>query len=245
MEKKVVLITGASNGIGKSMVYEFAKKGYHVVLNYNNSKDSANNIVADLTKKGYSVIAIKADVADYVQVEYMVQEAIKTFGHIDVLINNAGVCCNKILIDTSTYDIASIISTNLIGTINVTKATIPHFINRNKGKIINISSVWGIYGASGESVYSASKGGIISFTKSMAKELAYNNINVNCIAPGVVDTKMMKKFTKKELNDIKDEIPLGRLAKPKEIADVALFLSSKNAIYITGQVIEVDGGYCL
>lgn len=245
MEKKVVLITGASNGIGESMAREFAKKGYCVCLNYHKSKAKADKIINDLTSKGYHVIGLKADVTDINQVEKMIYEAVATFGHIDILINNAGISCNKILLDTLTEDINQTISTNLIGTINVTKAILPHFISITKGKIINISSIWGLYGASGESIYSASKGGIISFTKSMASELAYNNINVNCIAPGVVDTDMMKSYTKEELKNIKSEIPFNRFAKPKEIADLAIFLASKNADYITGQVIQIDGGYRL
>ena len=245
MDKRVVLITGASNGIGKEMALEFAKKGYCVAINYNKSKTNAVKLVEELLGKGYRAMCVKCDVSDYNEVELMINNVIKTFGHIDVLINNAGVALEKVLIDTNEKDIENIIKTNLYGTINCTKFASEHMASRNYGNIINISSVWGIFGASGESIYSASKGGIVTFTKAMAKELAYNGINVNCIAPGVVDTNMMNAYTKEEKQQIKNDIPLRRFAKPKEIARLALFLASKDASYITGQVIQIDGGYCL
>lgn len=243
MEKKVVLITGASQGIGAEIARVFAKNGYCVAINYFKSKDSAENLANELGSLGCSPICVKADVSNLSEVTNMTNYVIKTFGHIDVLINNAGIASNNILLDETEKNIHNVISTNVLGTINCTRAIYSHMVGRNQGCIINMSSIWGIYGASGESVYSASKGAIISFTKAMAKELAYSNINVNCIAPGVVDTNMMKGFSNEELAEIKGQIPLGRFANSNEIAKLALYLASEDASYITGQVIQIDGGF--
>lgn len=243
MENKVVLITGASNGIGASMAKTFAQNGYTVVINYNKSKDNAEKLEKELINLGYNAICIKANVANPIECKQMIQTAIKTFGHIDVLINNAGICSNNILIDETDDNINNVISTNLLGTIYCSKEVANYMIKRNFGKIINISSIWGVCGASGETVYSASKGGIIAFTKALSKELAYNNITVNAIAPGVVNTNMMKNYTNEELISIKNEIPLRRFAECKEIANLALYLASDNANYITGQTIQIDGGF--
>lgn len=245
MENKVVLITGASNGIGSAMAKMFAQNGYKVVINYNHSFDNAKNLADEICSMGQTAVVCKCDVGKSDEVKAMIDEVIDTFGHIDVLINNAGICSNNILIDETDDNINKVISTNLIGTINCTKYVSKHMLQREQGKIINISSIWGIFGASNESIYSASKGGVITFSKAMAKELGYNGITVNCIAPGVVDTKMMSNYTTEELEDIKNNIPLKRFATPSEIANLAVFLASNNADYITGQVITIDGGFTL
>lgn len=244
MNKKVVLITGASNGIGLEMAKTFAENDYVVIVNYFKSKQNAENLAKELTEKGHTALLFQADVENFVQVENMVKEIIKIFGHIDVLINNAGVCSSKILLDETTDSIIKTINTNLIGTINCCKAVYGYMTSKNYGKIINVSSVWGLYGASEETVYSASKGGINAFTKALSKELIYSGINVNAIAPGVVNTNMMKNYTHEELEQIKNDIPLKRFASAKEIAELALFLASDKASYITGQIIQIDGGYC-
>lgn len=244
MEKKVVLITGASNGIGEAMARVFSQNDYVVIINYNSSQDKALMLESELREKGYDALAIKADVSNSYEVKTMVNEALKTFGHIDILINNAGTSSVKLLIDESEENINKTISTNLIGSVYCTKEVIKNMIKRQYGKIINISSIWGNFGASMESIYSASKGGINAFTKAMAKELAYSNIQVNAIAPGVVDTKMMDHFTSEDKEKLKAEIPFGRFARPIEIAKLALFLASSDADYITGQIIQIDGGYC-
>lgn len=245
MNSKVVLITGASNGIGKAMAILFAQNGYRVVIGYNNSDKSAQELANSLCQNGYTAICVKADISKDDQVNALVQETISTFGHIDVLINNAGVCSYNLLIDEDIQTINKTISTNLVGTINCTKCVCKHMMQNKCGKIINMSSVWGLYGASNESIYSASKGGIIAFTKAMAKELSYSGITVNCIAPGIVDTNMMSKFSSDELSQLKSEIPFGRFANPDEIAQLALFLASDKANYITGQTIQIDGGFAL
>ena len=245
MENKVVLITGASGDIGSCIAESFLNNNYKVVICYNNSKQSALNLAKKNKEKEQNYLCIKVDVSKYDDVKKLVNEVISIFGHIDILINCAGISSYNLLIDESDENIDKVINTNLIGTINMCKEVSKNMIKRNYGKIINISSVWGIFGASNETVYSASKGGINTFTKALAKELAYCNINVNAVAPGVVNTKMMSKFSEKELDEIKNEIPFGRFAEPKDISNLVLFLASDASNYITGQIIQIDGGFCV
>jgi len=242
MDKKVAIITGASNGIGAEIALKLANENYFVLINYNKSEESANNVLNQITKSNHIALKYKADVSDFQECKEMVDFCLKNFGHIDLLVNNAGISSNNLLIDEDVNNISSIINTNLIGTINMCKIVSEHMISRQSGKIINISSIWGVCGASNETVYSASKGGIIAFTKALAKELAYNNILVNCIVPGVVDTNMLNEKIKTELDELKNEIPLNRFAKPSEIANLVNFLASENADYITGQVFQINGG---
>lgn len=241
--KKVVLITGASNGIGMELAKDFANENYCVVINYNKSEQNAIDLANELCAMGHNAISYKADVSNEEQVENMVKYIIEVYGHIDVLINNAGVCSYNILIDETLSSICNQLNTNLLGTIICSKSVTKQMIKQNYGRIINISSIWGICGASGETVYSATKGGIIAFTKALAKELAYSNILVNCVAPGVVDTKMLNHLSNDEKNDLLNEIPLGRFATSKDISNSVLFLASEQASYITGQIIQVDGGF--
>lgn len=245
MNKKVVLITGASNGIGSAIAKMFAENDYVVAINYNKSKLNAELLCNSLLNCGYNAICVKGDVSNADDVKNMINELVLTFGRIDVLINNAGISSNKLLIDEDIENINNVIATNLLGTIYCSKECVKHMISQGYGKIINISSIWGVVGASMESVYSASKGGIIAFTKALAKELAYSNITVNAIAPGVVDTNMLNCFSDKEKEEIKSQIPLGRFITPKEIAQQCLHLSSDQCECITGQIIQIDGGYCI
>lgn len=242
-KNKVVLITGASKGIGAQIAKSFAQSGYNVVINYNQSRIQAETLANELCSLGVSAIAIKADISNFNEINKMINETLNIFGHIDVLVNNAGVCSYKIIIDETIDSINSQINTNLLGTILCSQCVAKTMIKQNFGKIINISSIWGIVGASGESVYSATKGGIISFTKALAKELSYSNITVNAIAPGVVETEMLNKLTMKEKESLKEEIPLGRFASPEDIANGVLFLASDKANYITGQTLQIDGGF--
>lgn len=241
--KKVVIITGASNGIGANIAKSFALAGYCVVINYNKSKQKADNLANKLSSAGHTAISYKADVSDFNQVNDMIKYVLEIFGHIDVLINNAGVCSYKILIDENIDSITKQINTNLLGTIVCSQVVSKQMIKQNFGKIINIASIWGICGASGETVYSATKGGIITFTKALAKELAYSNVTVNAISPGVVDTDMINHLSLDEKQELINEIPLGRLATTEDISNCALFLASDKANYITGQNIQVDGGF--
>jgi len=245
MEKKVAIVTGASNGIGASIAYNLAKDGYYVIINYNKSEDKAKEILNKITDENGSALIFKADVSNYMECENLYNFCLKNFGHIDLLINNAGIASCNLLIDESFENINKVINTNLVGTIYMSKVVSEHMIKRQSGNIINISSIWGIYGASNETVYSASKGGIITFTKALAKELAYSNIKVNCIAPGVVDTNMLNCYSKDELNELKNEIPFNRFASTQDISNLVMFLASDKSSYITGQTFQIDGGFCL
>jgi len=239
---KTVLITGASRGIGADIARIFAKNGYNVVINYFKSNQKAENLADELARKGTRAIAIKADIGDPVQVKMLVKQTLDIFGKIDVLVNNAGIALNKLLIDCSTAEIDDVVVTNLMGTIYTTKEVLPSMMSNMDGKIINISSMWGNVGGSMESVYSASKGGIIAFTKAVAKEVGLNNINVNCVCPGVILTDMTKNISVTDMRDLQDQTALGRIGQPQDVAGVVYYLATEQANYITGTVINVDGG---
>lgn len=234
---KNVLITGGTRGIGKALVKTFSVAGYRVILNYIKSDDLAYQL-----KDEYNAVLLKYDITNEADVNKMCDFIISEYGGIDVLINNAGVSLIKMLQDTESEDYDFIFNTNMKSVYMLTKKTVPYMINKKYGKIINISSMWGIRGASCETVYSASKAAIIGFTKALSKELGPSNINVNCIAPGVILTDMNKGLDKETLDGLKEETPLERLGTPSDIAKTALFLASEDASFITGQVICVDGG---
>lgn len=246
MKKKTVIITGSSRGIGAEMARQFAKNNYNVVINYNKSKDKAMEVLEQITKNGGTAIAVKADIRVLEEVEYLYNTTIKTFGTIDVLINNAGIALTKLFIDCSFKDYQEIFYTNFRGGVALVKLVLPHMLSNGHGKIINITSVWGQTGGAMEVLYSASKGAIISFTKALAKEYALSGITVNAIAPGVIKTDMIKRiYIDGEVDEVKKKIPMGEIADPIEVANLALFLASENANYITGQVLAVNGGfYC-
>ncbi len=239
---KTVIVTGASKGIGADIAIHFAEKGYNVVINYNSSAPSALLLQRSLAENGFSVIAHKANVTNKLEVELMIKEAIYHFGSVDIFVNNAGICHEALLTDTEEYDIDNLIDVNLKGVINCCKAVLPHMIERKNGKIINISSVWGLTGGACESIYSATKAGVIGLTKALAKEVGPSNITVNCIAPGMIDTQMNSSLTDEEKKDFTDKLPISRIGTTTEIAETALFLASDAADYITGQTIAVDGG---
>lgn len=242
---KTVLITGASKGIGAATAILFAQKGYNVVINYNNSYESASLLARSLSANGYSVMTHKANVANKLEVDLMVKETLYKFGSLDILVNNAGVAYQGLITDTDEIDFARIIDTNLKGTFNCCKAVTSSMVNKGSGKIINISSMWGQVGASCEVAYSASKAGIIGLTKALAKELAPSGITVNCIAPGLIETSMNSNLTVEELADFVETIPLGRMGSADEIAEAIEFLASDKADYITGQVLGINGGYVI
>lgn len=234
---KNVLITGASHGIGAASAALFAKQGYRVFLNYCSSQEEAVKI-SDET----GAVPVCADVSDPMQVQQMVEWIHQEYGRIDVLVNNAAIAQQKLFSDITLEDWERMFAVNTRGTFLVTKAVLPDMIHKKQGKIIQVSSIWGMTGASCEVHYSASKAAIIGFTKALAKELGPSNIQVNCVAPGVVDTKMNAHLTREELEEICEEIPLGRFARPEEIAKIILFLAGEESDYFTGQVISPNGG---
>lgn len=243
--KRTVIVTGSSKGIGAAAAIMFAQKGFNVVINYNESYESASLLCSSLVSNGYSVITQKANVANKMEVDLMVKETLYKFGSIDVLINNAGVAYQGLIIDTDEIDFDRIIDIDLKGVFNCCKSVTQTMVNQKSGTIINISSMWGQVGASCEVAYSAAKAGVIGLTKALAKELAPSGITVNCIAPGLIETGMNSNLTVEELNDFVNEIPLGRMGSADEIAAAAYFLASPAADYITGQVLGINGGYII
>ena len=242
---KTVLITGASRGIGKQIAKQFAKHGYNVAINYNKSIDKAKSLYEEIISLNANAILVKADIKNSNEVKKMIEKTIACFGHIDVLINNAGISYKGLFIDENNEITKEIIDTNLLGAMYTSKYVLPHMLKNGGGKIINISSIWGKVGASLECSYSTSKAGLIGLTKSLAKEYGYNNIFVNCICPGLVDTDMNKNLSKQELEDVINQIPAKRIGKTEDISNLVLFLAENTGDYINGQIITVDGGFTL
>ncbi|MEN8904919.1 MAG: SDR family oxidoreductase [Clostridiales bacterium] len=242
---KTILITGASRGIGKETAILFAKKRYNVIINYNKSGDEALKIKDELNNKGYSVRAIKADVSNRNEVNEMINEILNIFGSIDVLVNNAGIAGYSLFTEITENEWDNIINVNLKGLFNCTQEVLKIMIKNKKGKIINISSVWGIIGASCEVHYSASKAGVIGLTKALAKEVGLSGIQVNCIAPGVIETDMLNEFTDEDKKQILSEIPMNKFGGIEDISKLIYFLASEKSSYITGQVISPNGGFVI
>ena len=240
---KNVLITGASKGIGKSTALLFAKKGYNVVINFNTDFDGAQMAARECESFGVSAIAIEGDISISDQVLKIVQVAEKEIGNIDILVNNAGISLQKLFQDTSEEEWDKIFNVNVKGAYLFSKYLLPHMIKQKSGCIINVSSIWGKVGASCEVCYSASKAALIGMTKALAKEVGPSGIRVNCVAPGVVKTQMTECFSKEALEELKEDISLGYIASPEEIAKSIVFLASDDASYITGQVLGVNGGF--
>lgn len=237
VESRVCCITGGARGIGAALVSTFCDAGFRVVFTYRSG--SSDEKAAALARQG-RVIAVKCDSGSEDGAHALLSAAIKAFGRADVLINNAGSSLYKLVQDTSMTDYDKAIEDNLTSVFVNGKAFAKHFVSRGSGKIINISSVWGVRGGALESVYSAAKAGVIGFTKSLAKELAPSGITVNAIAPGVINTDMLNGFSSGEIDALTSEIPLGRLGSPQDVASAALYLA--NAHYITGQILNVNGG---
>ncbi len=241
--RKNVIITGASKGIGAETAKKFAKEGYNVLINYNSSQSSALEIKKEINKCFPDVIAeiYKCDVSKYEECKKMVNYALSIFGKIDCLVLNAGIAQNKLIIDTCPKDFDTLIGTNLKGAHNMILSAISNMISNKNGSIVCVSSVCGVSGGSCEALYSATKAGLIGLSKALSKELGSSNIKVNCVAPGVIDTDMNKNLTQKEKSELENSISLGRMGKPKEVADAIFFLASSD--YITGQTLVVDGGF--
>ena len=238
--KKVALITGGSRGIGKEIAKKFAEENYNLVINYISDNTDLEALKEEF--KMTKVLLIKTDVANYESCENMVEEAIKEFGRIDVLVNNAGITKDTLLMRMKEEDFDRVIDINLKGTFNMTKAVTPYMMKQRNGKIVNISSVVGVIGNAGQSNYAASKAGIIGFTKSVARELASRNILANCVAPGFIKTDMTDVLSDAVKENIHSQIPLKKMGEAKEVAKAVYFLASEENTYITGQVLNVDGG---
>ena len=239
---KCALITGATRGIGKQIAITLAKQGYNIALNYRKENEELENTKKEIEKIGVQILAVKGDVANFEDCENFVTHVIERFGQIDVLVNNAGITKDMLLMRMKKEDFEQVIDTNLVGTFNVTKNVVPYMMKARSGRIINISSVVGISGNAGQTNYSASKAGIIGFTKSLAKEIASRNILVNAVAPGFIETNMTDVLKDDVKQEIAKNIPLKRMGTTQDVANVVKFLASDDSSYITGQVINVDGG---
>ena len=242
-ENKVALITGGSRGIGKSIAEKFAKNGYNLVINYVSDSTKTEELAKEFQDgNNIEVLFIKGDVTDFNSCENMVKQTIEKFGKIDVLVNNAGITKDGLLMRMKEEDFDKVINVNLKGTFNVTKTVVPYMMKQKNGRIVNISSVVGVTGNAGQCNYAASKAGIIGFTKSLAKELASRNILANAVAPGFIKTDMTNVLSDAVKETINTQIPLKKMGESSEVANAVYFLGNEENTYITGQVLNVDGG---
>lgn len=240
--KKTVLITGSSRGIGKATATLFARNGYRVIINYHQSKEAAEQLCTKLNQEGCETICLYADVSKRNEVEALVEESVRHFGEIDILVNNAGIAEMKLFTDIEESYWDRIFEVNVKGMFHCCQCIVPSMISRKSGKIINISSIWGLVGASCETHYSATKGAILGFTKALAKELGPSGIQVNAVAPGAVYTDMITGLDQSILDQVKEETPLGVIGLPEEIAETIYFLASQKGDLYTGQVFSPNGG---
>ncbi len=239
---KVALITGGTRGIGKEIAYTLAEENYDIIINYRTENEELMKLKKEIEQKRVRCLLLKGDVSNFEDCKKLVEEAINRMNHIDVLVNNAGITKDMLLMRMKPEDFNEVINVNLIGTFNMTKNVINYMMKERKGRIINVSSVVGISGNAGQTNYAASKAGIIGFTKSLAKEVASRNILVNAIAPGFIQTDMTNILKENVKDEITKTIPLKRMGTAKDVANVVKFLVSEDSSYITGQVIQVDGG---
>lgn len=245
LEGKIALVTGGGRGIGKAIALELAKNGADVIINYNGSEQRAMEVVKEIEGFGQKAYAYKCDVSDYSACEEMVAMILKEHSKVDILINNAGITRDNLILRMTEKDYDDVLNINLKGAFNTIKHLSKNFLKLRGGKIINISSVSGVLGNAGQANYSASKAGLIGLTKSIARELSSRNVCVNAVAPGFVATEMTEALPEEAMAKAKESIPLGRIGEAKDIANAVVFLASDNANYITGQVICVDGGMAI
>lgn len=238
---KTVLITGASGGIGTAIAKEMNKAGYAVALTYNKNKEKAEKLCAQLN----NAQAFQCDISSFASVEKLYADVTAAFGSIDAVVNNAGTAFTGLVQDMTEAQILHLTNTDLNGVIYSSRFAAEHMVKKHTGVIVNISSIWGVVGASCEAVYSAAKGGVITFTKALAKELGYSGVRVNCVSPGVIKTPMLDCYSADDLQALADETPLGRIGQPEDVAKAVKFLISDDASFITGQNLVVDGGISL
>ncbi len=239
---KFALVTGASRGIGKACALKLAELGADVAVNYSSSKEKAEEVVSQIRKMGRQAVAIKADISIQEEAEALVEDTIKYLGGLDILVNNAGVARDSLLIRMKEEDWTKVLETNLSSVFFTTKSASKYMMKKRQGRIINMSSVVGVSGNAGQANYAASKAGVIGFSKSIAKELAPRNILVNVIAPGFIETDMTDALTEQQKEGILSVVPLKQYGKPEDVANAVAFLASEESRYLTGQVINVDGG---
>ncbi|MEA1979293.1 MAG: 3-oxoacyl-[acyl-carrier-protein] reductase [Chloroflexota bacterium] len=242
---KVAIVTGASRGIGRAIASEFGGRGARVVVNFNQNSSAADEVVKTISESGGEAYAHQADVSVFEQADGLVKTAIEKYGDLHILVNNAGITRDGLIMTMSESDWDDVIQTNLKSTFNCCKAAIRHMLRRRYGRIINIASVSGIMGNPGQTNYSASKAGQIGFTRALAREVASRTITVNAIAPGFIQTDIWSTVPEDAQESLMDIIPLGRVGQPEEIAKAAAFLASDDAAYITGHILTVDGGIAM
>lgn len=238
---QTAIVTGASRGIGRSIAVALGRAGAHVVVNYLSSRDAANEVVQTILNLGSKAVAVQADVTRQDEVNRLVVAA-TALGQPQILVNNAGIAEARLLLETSLEDWERMLNSNLTAPFLCTKAVLPYMLRTGYGRIINMSSIWGISGGSYEVAYSASKGGIIAFTKALAKEVGPSGITVNAVAPGAIETDMLQSLSKEEVMQLQARTPVGRLGHPDDVANAVLFLASPRTSYITGQIISPNGG---
>lgn len=239
---RVVIVTGGATGIGAATVIRFAEQGDTVILNYHHSREAAMMLAESLRSRGYMVYPCRADVTNRAELEKMVDNVLREFGKIDVLVNNAGVDAVGLFSEMSVDEWNHIVSVNLNGVFHATQAVLPAMLKRHEGSIIHLSSIWGQTGGSCEVAYSATKAALIGMTKALAKELGPNGIRVNCVAPGVINTRMNAHLSLDDMNQLAERTPLSRIGEPDEVASCIVFLASDAASFVTGQVLAPNGG---
>ena len=242
LNNKIALITGASRGIGRGIALAFAESGCNVAFTYRSSSEEAKELEKELTKLGVKSKSYKSDASNLIDSNKLIEDVVRDFESIDVLVNNAGITKDNLLMRMSEDDFDNVINTNLKSVFNMSSSVQRLFLKQRKGSIINIGSIVGLKGNPGQSNYAASKAGIIGFSKSLALELGSRNIRVNVIAPGFIETEMTDNLSEKIIENWKNNIPLKRIGKPEDVANACIFLASDMSEYITGQVIQVDGG---
>lgn len=241
--RKNALITGASRGIGRETARVLAEQGYRLALHYHRSEQQAQELAAELTAAGADVELFRADIADYAQVQAMCAAVLKRFGSVQVLVSNAGIAAQQLFTDITPEQWNTMLSVHVGGAYNCCHCLLPSMIREKQGKIVLVSSIWGITGASCEVHYSAAKAALIGMTKALAKELGPSNIQVNCVAPGVIDTDMNAQLDAQTRQQLAEETPVGRLGTPRDVANAIAFLVSPQSDFITGQILSPNGGY--
>lgn len=241
-EKQVAVVTGAGRGIGRAICIELARRGFHVVVNYGHQKEAAEEVVQKCRQFGVQAVAVKADMSRKADCDFLMEEALKLTGKVQVWVNNAGITRDNLLLRMSEEEFQKVIDLNLTGAFYGMKAAVSVMIRQRYGRIVTISSIAGVRGNAGQVNYSASKAGVIGMTKSLAKEVASRNITVNAIAPGMIATEMVDAIPDKTREEMVKSIPMRRMGEPKDVANAVAFLAGEDAGYITGQVLCVDGG---